>query len=153
PEREREIAHCRYDFGHRFAQGGFVVLAPDLRGFGERRPGYPNKRVDRCDRYYLSATLMGTTPVALNLCDLAGALDVLEALPYVQRDKLACAGLSLGGRTTMMISAFDQRIKVCAPSGCLNMFQERFQTGGSCGSQTIPSLLRYGDTPEIFSLI
>lgn len=153
PERSQEIERCKYDFGHRFAQDGFVVLAPDLRGFGERRPDYPAKRIDRCMRNYMAATLLGTTVVALHVCDLGGALDVLESLPYVQPGKLACAGLSLGGRMTMIISAFDPRIKVCAPSGCLNLYQERFQALSQCGAQLIPGLLRYGDTPEIFSLI
>lgn len=153
PERDGEIARNRYDFGHRLAQDGFVVLAPDLRGFGERRPDYPNKRVDRCMRNYLAATLLGTTVVALHMCDLAGALDVLQGLPYVVPGKLACAGLSLGGRMTMLISAFDSRISACVPSGCLNVYQERFQALSQCGAQLIPGLLRYGDTPEIFSLI
>ncbi|MBI3972520.1 MAG: dienelactone hydrolase family protein [Chloroflexi bacterium] len=153
PERDGEIARCKYDFGHCIAQDGFVVLAPDLRGFGERRPGYPGKRIDRCMRNYMAATLLGTTVAALHLCDLAGALDVLQSLPYVLPNKLACAGLSLGGRMTMMVSAFDRRISACVPSGCLNVYQERFQALSQCGAQLIPGLLRYGDTPEIFSLI
>ncbi|MBI3970712.1 MAG: dienelactone hydrolase family protein [Chloroflexi bacterium] len=153
PEREREIERCRYDFGHRFAEAGYVVLAPDLRGFGERRPGYPGPRVDYCMRNYMAATLLGTTVVALHLCDLAVALDVLQSLPYVDGDRLVCAGLSLGGRMTMMISAMDERVKACIPSGCLNLYQERFQALRQCGAQLIPGLLRYGDTPEIFSLI
>ena len=54
---------------------------------------------------------------------------------------------------TMLITALDRRVQVCVPSGCLNLLQERFQALGQCGAQTIPGLLRYGDTPEIFSLI
>lgn len=153
PDRAAEIARCRYDFGRRFAEQGYVVLAPDLRGFGERRPNYPAPKPDYCPRNYMAATLMGTTVVALHLCDLGAALDVLQSLDCVRPDKLACAGLSLGGRMTMMISAFDPRISGCVPSGCLNLFQERYQALSQCGAQLIPGLLRYGDTPEIFSLI
>ena len=54
---------------------------------------------------------------------------------------------------TMLLAALDQRVQVCVPSGCLNLLQERFQAPHQCGAQTIPGLLRYGDTPEIFSLI
>ena len=54
---------------------------------------------------------------------------------------------------TMMISAFDSRIKIAVPSGCMNLYQERYQALSQCGAQLIPGLLRYGDTPEIFSLI
>ena len=153
PDRRAEIDRYQYDFGRRFAEQGYVVLAPDLRGFGERRPDYPGPRIDYCPRNYMCATLLGTTVVALHLCDLEAALDVLQSLDCVDGDRLACAGLSLGGRMTMMISAMDPRIKVAVPSGCMNLFQERYQALRQCGAQLIPGLLRYGDTPEIFSLI
>jgi dienelactone hydrolase len=153
PERRAEIDKYDFDFGHRFAEQGYVVLAPDLRGFGERRPDYPNPKTDYCPRNYMCATLLGTTVVALHLCDMQAALDVLQSLNFVDGEKLACAGLSLGGRMTMMISAMDPRVKVAVPSGCMNLYQERYQSLSQCGAQLIPGLLRYGDTPEIFSLI
>ena len=53
----------------------------------------------------------------------------------------------------MMITAMDPRIKVTVPSGCMNLYQERYQELRQCGAQLIPGLLRYGDTPGIFSLI
>ena len=153
PERQAEVAQFRYDFGHRFAARGYVVLAPDLRGFGERRPGYPGPRVDYCPRNYMAATLLGYTVVGLQVCDLHAAVDLLQSLPCVDGRRLAAAGLSYGGRMTMMISALDERIRICVPSGCMNLFQERYQALTQCGAQLIPNLLRYGDTPEIFSLI
>ena len=155
PARASEVSRLRYDFGRRLVEEGYVVLAPDLRGFGERRPGYPGPHTDYCMRNFVSAAALGTTVVALQLCDLTRALDVLQSLPFVDGDRLGCAGLSYGGRMTMMLAAFDQRIKVCVPSGCLNLFQERYQALQQivCGAQLIPGLLRYGDTPEIFSLI
>lgn len=152
-ERTDEVERLQYDFGHRFAEQGYVVLAPDLRGFGERQPHYPDPKPDYCCRNYMAATLLGRTVVGYQLCDLHAALDVLQSLPYVDSEKLAAAGLSYGGRMTMMISAMDDRITACVPSGCLNMYQERYQNLHQCGSQLIPSLLLYGDTPEIFSLI
>ncbi len=153
PERKEEVDTKGYNFGQKFAQQGYVTLMPDLRGFGERRPDYPNPRVDYCMRNYLCATLMGTTVVALHLCDLQAALDVLQSLDYVDGEMLGCAGISLGGRMTMMIAAFDPRIKIAVPSGCLSMYQERYQALKKCGAQLIPGLLLHGDTPEIFSLI
>jgi dienelactone hydrolase len=153
PERKQEIDRLQYNFGQKFAEQGYVVLAPDLRGFGERRPDYPGPRTDHCLRDYLCATLLGTSVVALHLCDLGAALDVLQSLEYVDGERLGCAGLSLGGRMTMMISAMDHRIKIAVPSGCMSLYQERYQALYRCGAQLIPGLLLYGDTPEIFSLI
>jgi dienelactone hydrolase len=152
PRRRVELKRFRMDVGPTLARAGFVVLAPDLRGFGERCVDYPGARAEYCPRNYLVATMLGTTVAAQHVCDLTAALDVLEGLPVVD-GRLACAGLSLGGRMTMLITALDRRVQVCVPSGCLNLLQERFQALGQCGAQTIPGLLRYGDTPEIFSLI
>lgn len=153
PQRLAEIQRFRYDFGPLFAEDGWVVLAPDLRGFGERRPGYPNPRTDYCDRNYMAATLLGTTIVAGHLCDLQAALDVLQELDCLDPTRLACAGLSLGGRMAMFLAALDERVQFTIASGCLNLFQERFQALRACGAQLVPGLLRYGDTPEVFSLI
>ncbi len=153
PERKTEVEQTRYNYGQMFAEQGYVVLAPDLRGFGERRPGYPGPRVDYCPRNYMCATLLGMTVVGLHVLDLQAALDVLAGLEYVDEQMLGAAGLSLGGRMTMMIAAMDERVKVAVPSGCMNLFQERYQALVQCGAQLIPGLLQYGDTPEIFSLI
>ena len=153
PERQAELERFRYDFGPLFAKDGWVVLAPDLRGFGERRPDYPNPRTDYCARNYMAATLLGTTVVAGHICDLQAALDVLQSLDYVDPSGLACAGLSLGGRMTMYLTALDDRVRFAIASGCLNLFQERYQALRACGAQLVPGLLPHGDTPEIFSLI
>jgi pimeloyl-ACP methyl ester carboxylesterase len=155
PERAEEIRRFRYDLIPELAGRGYVVLAPDLRGFGERRPGYPDPEIDYCARNYLAAALLGTTVVAFHLCDLGAALDVLQSLSFVDGAMLGCVGLSFGGRLTMLLAALDARVTVAVASGCLNLFQERYQILRQiqCGAQLIPGLLCYGDTPEIFSLI
>ena len=53
----------------------------------------------------------------------------------------------------MLVSAIDQRIRVSAISGALNLMQERLSQRHSCGSQIIPGLLQYGDYAEIGGLI
>ena len=69
-ERKAEIDKHSYNFGQKFSEAGYVVLTPDLRGLGERPPGYPHPGTDYCSRNYMCATLLGTTVVALHLCDL-----------------------------------------------------------------------------------
>ena len=53
----------------------------------------------------------------------------------------------------MWLTIFDQRIRACVPSGCMNTFRERSLKLGSCAIQYLPGILRYGDVPELFSLI
>jgi dienelactone hydrolase len=71
----------------------------------------------------------------------------------VDAERLACVGLSYGGRMTMLTAALEPRIRVAVVSGALNVMQERVGLRYSCGAQVIPGLLRYGDVPEIGSLI
>ena len=53
----------------------------------------------------------------------------------------------------MLTAAVEPRIKVAIASGALNVMQERIEGPYSCGAQVIPGLLKYGDVPEIASLI
>lgn len=67
--------------------------------------------------------------------------------------RLGCVGLSYGGRMALLTAALEPRIKVAVVSGALNVMQERMRGRYSCGAQVIPGLLKYGDVPEIASLI
>jgi dienelactone hydrolase len=96
---------------------------------------------------------LGRLPMAANLRDLRWCVDLLQRRPEVRGDRIGCAGLSYGGRMTMLVSAMDERIRVAAPSGAFNLLQERMTLRHSCGSQIIPGLLKYGDYSEIGSLI
>ena len=53
----------------------------------------------------------------------------------------------------MWLSIYDARVRVCVPAGCMNTFRERSLKLSSCGIQYLPGVLRYGDVPELFSLI
>ena len=64
PERTDEVERLQYDFRTPLLRKqGYVVLAPDLRGFGERQPHYPDPKPDYCCRNYMAATLLGRTVV------------------------------------------------------------------------------------------
>ena len=88
-----------------------------------------------------------------NLRDLRWTIDVLQSFDLLETDQIGCAGLSYGGRMTMLLGAIDSRIRVAAVSGALSLLQERLMTRNSCGSQIIPGLLNFGDYSEIGSLI
>ena len=53
----------------------------------------------------------------------------------------------------MWVSIYEERIRACVPSGCMNTFRERSLKLSSCAIQYAPGLLRYGDVPELFSLM
>ena len=147
------IERANYDYGLQFVRRGYVVVAPCLIPFGRRLNRALYGETDPCATTFVRMQAVGELPIAANLHDLRWCLDLLEARPEVDPYRIGCAGLSYGGRMTMLASAMDKRIKVAAVSGALNLLQERITHRYSCGSQIIPGLLKYGDYSEIGSLI
>jgi dienelactone hydrolase len=148
-----DIERMNYDYGLQFVRRGFVVAAPCMIPFGRRvdRESYGGK--DPCAVTFVRMQALGELPMAANLRDLRWCLDLLQSRPEVDGGRIGCAGLSYGGRMTMLVSAMDERIRVAAVSGALNLLQERMTLRHSCGSQIIPGLLKFGDYSEIGSLI
>ncbi|MFN7919642.1 MAG: dienelactone hydrolase family protein [Bryobacteraceae bacterium] len=154
PARQKDIASARYDYGRELARRGYVVAAPCFTPFGERlgdRAAYG--REDPCAVTFVRLQLFGKVLMSENLRDALWALELLASCAEVDPERLGCVGLSLGGRMTMLTSAVSPRVKVAVASGALNVMQERVRARYSCGAQVIPGLLRYGDVPEIASLI
>ncbi len=147
------IAKNNYDYGLQFVRRGYVVAAPCMIPFGRRvaRESYGGN--DPCAVTFVRMQAVGKLPITANVRDLRWAIDLLQSRPEVNPEKIGCAGLSYGGRMTMMVSAVDPRIRVAAVSGALNLMQERMALRHSCGSQMIPGLLNFGDYSEIGSLI
>ncbi len=153
PAHEQHIAQHNYDYALDFVRRGYVVAVPCLIPFGRRvdRESYGGN--DPCAVTFVRMQALGRLPITANLRDLRWSLDYLESRPEVANDRLGCAGLSYGGRMTMMVTAIDPRIRVACISGALNLLQERMTLRHSCGAQMIPGLLNYGDYSEIGSLI
>jgi hypothetical protein len=148
------IRQSHYDYGRQLVRRGYVVAVPCLTPFGRRlgdRQTYGSQ--DPCAVTFVRLQLLGKVLMAENLRDCLWAVDLLARQEGVDANRLACVGLSYGGRMAMLTAALEPRIRVAVISGALNVMQERIRQPYSCGAQVIPGLLRYGDVPEIGSLI
>jgi len=143
---------ANYDYGLQFVRRGYAVACPCLIPFGDRvdRDAYGS---DPCAVTFVRMMALGRVPIAENVRDIRWAVSFLQSRSEVDGERIGCAGLSYGGRMTMMATALEPRIKVAAVSGALNLLQERCSLRYSCGVQIIPGLLKYGDFSEIGSLI
>jgi dienelactone hydrolase len=136
-----EIAEYHGDYAHQLACRGFVVLAPDLRGFGERADWNPPDRY-QCDWNLVSATLAGLNPLTQNLWDLRCSLDVLTQHPLVDPNRIGAAGLSYGGTGTLFLAALDERVKAAVVSGYFSSWAAAHRVPWNmCGSQIAAGLL------------
>ena len=154
PGVAEEIKKLHYDYGRQLVRRGYVVAVPCLTPFGRRlddRAAYHGQ--DPCGVTFVRLQLLGKVLMAENLRDCLWALELLARHERVDAKRLGCVGLSYGGRMTMLTAALEPRIQVAVVSGALNVMQERVRGRYGCGAQVIPGLLRYGDVPEIGSLI
>jgi len=153
PEAQAEMEQTRYDYGLRFVRQGYVVAAPCFTPFGRRLDdpkAYGGE--DPCAVTFVRMLALGRLLIAENLRDALWSFEMLRTQKTVDPKRIACVGLSYGGRMTMLTAALEPRIRVAVISGALNMIQERIQSRYSCGAQIIPGLLQFGDVPEISSL-
>ncbi len=154
PGVAEDIQKFNYDYGRQLVRRGYVVAVPCLTPFGRRLDDQSTYHGEHpCAVTFVRLQLLGKLLMAENLRDALWALELLARHERVDSQRLGCVGLSYGGRMCMLTSALDPRIRVAAISGALNVMQERIGTHYDCGAQVIPGLLRYGDVPEIGSLI
>jgi dienelactone hydrolase len=153
PGVAKAIKSAHYDYGRQLAKRGYAVAAPCLTPFGERLTAKPGGNSDMCADTFIRMQILGRLLIAENLRDCLWALELLATHAEVDADRLGCVGLSYGGRMTTLTAAVEPRIKVAIISGALNVMQERISQPYGCGAQIIPGLLKFGDIPEIASLI
>jgi len=152
-ESKQWIKKLNYDYAYQLVKKGYVVLAPDARGFGERSEGSEKG----CYIPGVVSLLLGKPVTGLRVWDDMRALDYLSELPEVDANRIGCVGLSEGGKRTLYLAALDDRVKVAVISGYFCTLKsviedwEKLQGWDICN--WVPGLLQYLDYPDIAALI
>jgi hypothetical protein len=112
---QRVVADVDYHHGFamQLARAGFVVLAP-LR---------VTASASEQSELQTKARVAGWNLEAIDLWQLVRAVDYLESLAGVDRDRIAVYGISWGGRHALRLGALDPRISLVVTSGD---FTDRF---------------------------
>jgi dienelactone hydrolase len=141
------------DYGHRLACAGYVVLAPDLRCFGERADPMPPEKY-ACDWNLVCATLAGEHPLAQNVWDMRKALDVLGQHPLVDASRIGAVGFSYGATIALFLAAVDERVRAAVVSGYLSSWRAAHTVPWNlCGSQVLPGLLGGFEHVDVAALV
>jgi len=83
--------------------------------------------VSQHETYEEGRLLMGE-----RLWDLMRCVDYLESLPEVDKSRIGCAGLSLGGEMAMWLGAMDERIAATVSAGFLTTMDHMEQNHCMC---------------------
>ncbi len=168
------------DYGRRLAAEGFTVLAPDLRGFGERTDGMlpappaaagpvagtasPAGADDivegilrhqaDCGWDLVCALLAGTTPMARNLWDLRRSLDVLGTIAPGNPERFGVVGWSYGAALAVLLAAVDDRVAAAVASGFVSSWRAAHRVPWNlCGRQVLPGLLGDLEHRDVAALV
>lgn len=141
------------DYARQLARRGYVVLAPDLRCFGERLDWNPPDHY-ACDTNLVHAVMAGWSPLTQNLWDMARALDVLEGHELVDPGRIGVAGLSYGGTISLFLAAWDRRVAAAVVSGYFSSWAESHKMPWNmCGSQVLAGMLGELEHVDVAALV
>ncbi|MGZ4754935.1 MAG: alpha/beta hydrolase family protein, partial [Acidimicrobiia bacterium] len=147
------LAEHHDDYAHSLAQRGYVVLAPDLRCFGERADWQPEDHY-HCDVNLVHAVMAGCSPLAQNLWDLQRALDVLAGHALVDPGRLGAVGFSYGATMTLFLAALDARVQAAVISGYLSSWRAAHRVPWNmCGSQVLTGMLGSLEHVDVAALV
>ncbi len=156
---------------------GYVVITIDMFYWGERRmllaedpPSYRepqrmtadeiaafNRRSSQNEQLVARSLMTaGITWPGVMLWDDLRTLDYLASRPEVDRQRLGCVGLSVGGYRSFLLAALDQRIKAAVDVGWMTSFASNIRRHvlNTVGlTFHIPGLYRYLDLPDLAALI
>lgn len=109
----------RYALAQRYAEMGYVTLAPDCILAGDRVPrtheAYDSKP------FYKSSGKMSAAGKMLN--DHLHALDLFSDMKRVDSARIGVIGHGLGGFNALILTAFDDRVRACVASSAFTRFE------------------------------
>lgn len=144
------------DFAVSLAREGYVVAAPELIGFGERRleedkqegPGKSS-----CFRIAAHLLLTGRTLTGLRIRETSRAIDYLQGRSDVDPSRIGIMGISGGGLVAGFAAALDPRVRCAVVSGYASLFAESILARNHCLDNYIPGILLEAEMPELLGLI
>jgi dienelactone hydrolase len=167
-------------FAKRLAEKGYLAIAIDLKGAGERtaRDRYMGRPFDwdsatpearkeaalaNLERAAVDELLQGRCWMGRTIWDVKRTMDYLSTRKDIARYrtgflgyslKVGCMGYWMGGTVTTFAAAYDDRIRVAVSAGGLSTLDAMSREGAN-GPLAIyvPGMLRYCDMPDIAGMI
>ncbi|MEI6423700.1 MAG: acetylxylan esterase, partial [Lentisphaerota bacterium] len=136
--------------GHSLAKNGYVCLAVDAFGSGERSISHG---VFEYHGSNLGASLMniGETLMGMQVVDNMRGVDLLCSMDYVDKGRIGATGASGGGNQTMWLTAMDDRIAAAMPVVSVGSFQS-YVTGVNCVCELLPAGLTFTEESGVLAL-
>lgn len=154
PDAETELEQVALDndYARALARQGYLVCAPEQRGFG-MRVSDQRVKTKSCRHLAFSYLLEGRTLPGERCRDGQQAIDWLLAREDVAPGALGATGNSGGGATTLWLAAIDERITVAAPSCYFCAFKASLLDIVHCECNYVPGILALAEMGELAALL
>ncbi|WP_461671304.1 acyl-CoA thioester hydrolase/BAAT C-terminal domain-containing protein, partial [Mycobacterium tuberculosis] len=132
------------------AMEGFIVAAPELIGFGDRRleedkAAAPAK--SSCTLLAAHLLMTGRTIAGLRVHETKRVVDYLLERPEVEPGSIGIMGISGGGLVAGFTAALDERITCAVVSGYASLFASSILDRNHCLDNYIPGVLLEAELP------
>lgn len=153
-ESENNYALGRGKFAVQAVQRGYIAIAIEQRGMGERRP-LTNLRdnAQMCAYEALTAFALGRTLLGERMWDVSKVIDVLHNFPQCDLDNIFITGASGGGTMSFYAACFDERIKLSAPSCAFCSYKTSILDIFHCACNYIPHAIEWFEMEDLSALI
>jgi dienelactone hydrolase len=144
------------DFAIDLVKRGYVVLVPEVIGFGDRRLAEDLEKEPNENSCYRLATyllMLGKTLAGQRVYELQKGIDFLHTRKEVDVTRVGCMGFSGGGQIAAYTAAIDDRIKAVVISGYTNTFKDSILSMPHCLDNYLPGILQYAEMPDLIGLI
>ncbi|MBP1991000.1 alpha/beta hydrolase family protein [Paenibacillus eucommiae] len=142
------------NFAVELVKRGFLVIAPELLGFGDRRMQAEfETNAHSCHTLSTYLLQMGQTMAGHRVYETIRALDYLQQREDVDPRRIGCMGISGGGLVASFVAAIDDRVSAAVVSGYVSTFKESILSIHHCVDNYVPGLNLQAEMPDIVSLI
>ena len=134
---------------------GYVVLCPDSLCFEERQDPTGKLKDGDYERFeFLREVVRGRCLAWRDVFDMKQSISMLLERPEVDKDRIGCYGHSMGSTHAWLAGPLEPRIKCVIGNCCLPTYEAIEQNHIlHCFPNFVPGWKKYGDTPDIASLI
>lgn len=132
------------------ARRGYIALAPDLRGTGERAGCRASLEA--------AGALLGTPLVGMDVWDLCRCVEYLAQRPDVQAARIGIVGEGSGWFPALFAAAWDERVACTAVAGPMSTYRQwlvhaDLVLSPTSGMPLLPGLLPWADLDDVACLV